>query len=237
MKLGVLSDVHGNRVALSAVLDDAPPVDGWLCVGDVVGYNPWPRECVLTVRDLDGPPEDGGSDDDANEGAPTVMGNHDRAVATASAFRFNAMARAGVEYAVEELGEAEMAWLRSLPDRRRECDGRVAMVHGHPDDVDRYTYPGEFSGELLGDEDLLLLGHTHVQAAEAFTEGVVLNPGSVGQPRDGDPRAAYATVELDGAGVADWELRRVEYDVAAVQAAVEAAGLPGKVGRRLEQGR
>jgi len=237
MRLGVISDVHGNRVALSAVLGDAPPVDGWLCVGDVVGYNPWPRECVQRVRALDGPPGEGGSGGETRDGAPTVMGNHDRAVATEAAFRFNAMARAGVEYAVEELDEAELAWLRSLPDRRQECDGRVAMVHGHPDDVDRYTYPEAFSGELLGDEDLLVLGHTHVQGAEAFPEGVVLNPGSVGQPRDGDPRAAYATVELDGAGVASWDLHRVEYDVAAVQAAVEEAGLPAKIGRRLEQGR
>jgi len=82
-----------------------------------------------------------------------------------------------------------------------------------------------------------VLGHTHVQGAEAFPEGVVVNPGSVGQPRDGDPRAAYATVELDGAGVVSWDLHRVEYDVAAVQAAVEEAGLPAKIGRRLEQGR
>ncbi len=241
MRLGVVSDIHGNRVALRAVLDDAPAVDGWLCVGDVVGYNPWPRECVRAVRELDGPVagdgEGASTDGDAPDGAPTVMGNHDRAVATESAFRFNAMARAGVEYAVEELGEPETAWLRGLPDRRRECDGRVAMVHGHPDDVDRYTYPGEFSGDMLGDEDLLLLGHTHVQGAEAFPEGVVLNPGSVGQPRDGDPRAAYATVELDGAGVVDWTLHRVEYDVAAVRAAVEATGLPPKIGTRLEQGR
>jgi putative phosphoesterase len=238
MRLGVLSDVHGNRVALSATLADAPGVDGWLCAGDVVGYNPWPGECVERVRELPAP-GDGGADgaDSAPAGAPTVMGNHDRAVATDSAFRFNAMARAGVEYAVEELGEEHLDWLRALPDRRTECDGRVAMVHGHPDDVDRYTYPDEFDGAMLGDADLLVLGHTHTQGARAFDEGVVLNPGSVGQPRDGDPRAAYATVELDAAGVVDWDLRRVEYDVDAVQAAVAEAGLPAKIGRRLEQGR
>jgi putative phosphoesterase len=229
MNLGVLSDVHGNRVALEAVLDDAPAVDGWLCVGDIVGYNPWPAACVEAVWDLPAP--------DGDAGAPTVMGNHDRAVATESPFRFNAMAKAGVEYAVDELDDEHLAWLRDLPDRRRECDGRVAIVHGHPDDVDRYTYPEEFDGAMLGDEDLLLLGHTHVQGAESFDEGVVLNPGSVGQPRDGDPRAAYATVDLDDAGVADWELHRVSYDVEAVQAAVAEAGLPSKIGSRLEQGR
>jgi len=230
MDLGVLSDVHGNRVALAAVLDDAPAVDGWLCAGDVVGYNPWPADCVERLWDLPAPGDDG-------DAPPTVMGNHDRAVATDSAFRFNAMAKAGVEYAVDELDDEHLAWLRDLPDRRRECDGRVAMVHGHPDDVDRYTYPEEFDGAMLGDEDLLLLGHTHVQGAAAFDEGVVLNPGSVGQPRDGDARAAYATVDLDDAGVADWDLRRVEYDIEAVQAAVAEAGLPSKIGSRLEQGR
>jgi len=237
MRLGVLSDVHGNRVALAAVLADAPAIDGWLCAGDVVGYNPWPGDCVERVRELPAPGDGEDGEESERQGAPTVMGNHDRAVATDSAFRFNAMARAGVEYAVEQLDDEHLAWLRELPDRRRECDGRVAMVHGHPDDVDRYTYPDEFDGAMLGEEDLLVLGHTHVQGARAFDEGVVLNPGSVGQPRDGDPRAAYATVELEGAGVVDWDLRRVAYDIDAVQEAVAAAGLPTKIGSRLEQGR
>ena len=219
MKVGVLSDIHSNRVALAAVLDDLTDVDVLVCAGDVVGYNPWPAECVETVR---------------RRGIPTVMGNHDRAVATGSAFRFNSMAKAGVEHARERLSAEQREWLASLPDSRREFDRRVKIVHGHPDDPDHYTRPEEFSPDLLGDEDVLVMGHTHVQHHEVYDEGVVMNPGSVGQPRDGDPRAAYAVLDLDALSV---EERRVEYAVEAVQETVENVGLPSRIGSRLSEGR
>ncbi|WP_137284073.1 metallophosphoesterase family protein [Halorussus salinisoli] len=219
MRIGVLSDVHSNRVAFEAVLEDATDVDTLVCAGDVVGYNPWPAECVETVRERE---------------IPTVMGNHDRAVASDTAFRFNAMAKAGVEHARERLSDDQLDWLGGLPNERREFDDRVKIVHGHPDDPDHYTMPDEFSPDLLGDEDVLVMGHTHVQHAEAYAEGIVMNPGSVGQPRDGDPRAAYSVLDLDDLMV---EQRRVEYDVAAVQEAVEEAGLPAKIGNRLEYGK
>lgn len=219
MRIGIISDVHANVVALDAVFEDMPAVDALVCAGDVVGYNPWPAECVAAVRE---------------RGVPTVMGNHDRAVASGSAFRFNAMARAGVEYARERLDDDAMAWLNDLPETRLVAGGRVRVVHGHPDDPDRYTYPEEFSPTMLGGEDVLVTGHTHVQGHRVFEEGVVMNPGSVGQPRDGDPRAAYAVVDPDEGRV---EERRVEYDIDRAVAAVEAAGLPSKIGTRLYEGR
>ncbi|ADB62608.1 phosphodiesterase, MJ0936 family [Haloterrigena turkmenica DSM 5511] len=222
MKVGLISDVHSNRVALEAVLEDMPAVDELLCAGDVVGYNPWPAECVDELRERD---------------VPTVMGNHDAAVAGDAPFRFNGMARAGVEHARNRLDDDQLAWLESLPAERLECDGRVKLVHGHPDDPDRYTrytYPDEFSPRLLGDEDVLVLGHTHVQGVEKFAEGIVVNPGSVGQPRDGDPRAGYAVVDLDALTV---ETHRLEYDIEAVQNAVTDAGLPERIGRRLARGK
>ena len=219
MQIAVVSDIHANVVALEAVLADLPPVDGIVCAGDVVGYNPWPAACLDAVRQRE---------------VPTVMGNHDRAVATGTAFRFNSMAGAGVEHAREQLDDDAIAWLAELPDARTAFDGRMKLVHGHPDDPDRYTYPDEFSGSMLGDEDVLVLGHTHVQAHKAFEEGIVMNPGSVGQPRDGDPRAAYALLDLDDLSV---EERRVEYDVDAVMTAVRDAGLPERIGERLYDGR
>ena len=219
MKVGVISDVHANRVALDAVLDDMPEVDATLCAGDVVGYNPWPAECVDAIRRRD---------------VPSVMGNHDRAVASGTAFRFNSMARAGVEHARGRLSDDQQAWLADRPDSLRALDGRVSVVHGHPEDPDRYTYPQDFSPDLLDDEDVLVMGHTHVQHHEVYDEGVVMNPGSVGQPRDGDPRAAYAVLDLDDPSVTE---HRVEYDVEAVQAAVSEAGLPEKIGHRLADGR
>jgi phosphoesterase, MJ0936 family len=221
MQIGVVSDVHGNRVALDAVLAAMPDVDLLVNAGDVVGYNPWPAECLATVRD---------------RGVPTVMGNHDRATVSDGPVRFNAMANAGVEYARERLDDEATAWLAELPDRRTVADGRVRIVHGHPDNPDRYTYPREFSPRMLGDEDLLVTGHTHVQGSRTFDGGVVMNPGSVGQPRDGDPRAAFAVVDLDADPPAVDE-RRVEYDVERVVEAVEAAGLPRRIGERLREGR
>jgi diadenosine tetraphosphatase ApaH/serine/threonine PP2A family protein phosphatase len=111
----------------------------------------------------------------------------------------------------------------------------VKLVHGHPDDPDRYTYPEEFSERMLRGEDLLVTGHTHVQGHRTFEDGVVMNPGSVGQPRDGDPRAAYAVATLDD-GVAVEE-RRVDYDVDRVAEAVADAGLPERIASRLYEGR
>ena len=219
MRLGVISDIHGNRVALEAVLDAMPTVDSVVCAGDVVGYNPWPAACVATVRE---------------QSIPTVMGNHDRAVASGTAFRFNEMAKAGVEYARKHLDESAMAWLADLPDERLLLDGNVKIVHGHPDDPDRYTYPREFAPGLLDDEDLLVMGHTHVQHHAVFEEGIVLNPGSVGQPRDGNPDAAFSVVDLDALTVDE---HRVAYDIDAVAEKIEREGLPRRLGERLYDGK
>ncbi|WP_135303531.1 metallophosphoesterase family protein [Haloarcula amylovorans] len=232
MKLGVISDIHGNRVALAAVLSDMPSVDRLVCAGDVVGYNPWHADCVDAMRGESGGLPEGVPWPD--EEVPTVMGNHDRAVAEDSPFAFNDMARAGVEHAREQLGDEQLDWLAELPDERLTCDGRVKLVHGHPEDPDHYTYPEEFGPELLDEEDVLVMGHTHRQYHEVYDEGIVLNPGSVGQPRDGDYRAAYAVLDLDEMSVED---RRVDYDTDEVIHAVEDAGLPRQIGFRLTQGR
>jgi len=219
MRIGAIADVHGNLVALERVLEDLPPVDRVVCAGDVVGYGPWPGECVDRLRE---------------ESIPTVCGNHDRAVRSGTGFRSGGMAAAGAEYAREHCTAAHLEWLQSLPDERRACDDRVTVVHGHPDDPDRYTYPDLYSPALLDDEDVLVMGHTHVQGYEQFEDGIVVNPGSVGQPRDGDPGAAYSVVDLDRRTVTE---HRVAYDVERVQRAVRAAGLPAAVGERLEKGR
>lgn len=219
MRIGAIADIHANKPALEAVLDDMPPVDRLVCAGDVVGYYPWPAACLETVRDRD---------------IPCVQGNHDRAVATGDAAGFNAMARAGVAHARQELADRDLDWLRALPTERTVAERRIAIVHGHPDDPDRYTFPAQFGPDLLRGREALILGHTHVQHAETYPEGVVVNPGSVGQPRDGDRRAAYAIVDLEE-GKAD--LQRVRYDLDPVVEAVAAAGLPRRLGDRLRHGR
>jgi len=233
MHVGVLSDIHANRVALEAVFEDIEDqsVDALVCAGDVVGYNPWPAACVEAIRERE---------------VPTVMGNHDRAVASGTAFRFNDMARAGVTHSREQLSDDELEWLTDRPTERHEFGDRIHIVHGHPDDPDRYTYPQEFSADLVrGDAAVLVMGHTHVQGHAVFEderrrEGgssetkIVVNPGSVGQPRDGDSRAAYSIVDLDAMAV---EEHRVEYDIERVIEGVREADLPERIASRLEQGR
>ena len=223
MKLGVISDVHANRVALGAVLDDMPEVDEMVCVGDVVGYNPWPEECVEAVRELC---------------SSVVRGNHDRNVDTPARYQANRMAHAGLELASEQLSAEQKEWVRSLPRSVEVADGRILVVHDHPEHVDRYVRPPDFTRmrPYLDEYDALLLGHTHVQHEATVDGRLVLNPGSVGQPRDGDPRAAYAVVETDGE-TPTAALHRVEYDVERVQAAIREAGLPERTADRLAEGR
>lgn len=218
MQVAVISDLHANKVALEAVAADMPPVDLIVSAGDIVGYGPWPAECLQWVRE---------------QGVLTVQGNHDRAVATGSTAGFNGQAAAGIEYARDHLSNEQRAWLGDRPVECRLFDGRLKLVHGHPTAPDRYTYPEAFGPELLGEEDVLILGHTHIQHHEQYDEGIVLNPGSVGQPRDGDPGAAYAVLDLEAMTV---EQRRVEYDVGAVIEAVRDAGLPRQIGTRLGRG-
>jgi len=245
MRLGVVADVHANWPALEAVLADLPPVDALVCAGDIVGYGPQPAACVAALREWEGP-------------LLAVQGNHDRAVA-AGADLGDGMAAAGVRHARAELDADALAWLGDLPAVRTALDGHLRVAHGHPADPDRYVYPSLFDDSLLDGERVLVLGHTHVQASEVFerptwagTERrVVLNPGSVGQPRDRDPDAAYATVRLDddsgsdatadvterppGSGPAV-TLHRVSYDVERTVRAVHEAGLPSSAGERLRKG-
>jgi len=219
MEIGVISDVHGNIVALDAVLKDMRPVDVVVCAGDVVGYNPRPGECIDRISE---------------QSIPSIEGNHDRAVVTDEYPGFNDMAAAGVRYTQEQLSDEQMAWLADLPVEQTHLDGRVKVVHGHPDDPDRYVRPESFSADLLGDEELLVMGHTHVQHHEIYDDGMAVNPGSVGQPRDRDHRAAYSIVDLDAREV---EEHRVEYDTDEVIHEVVDAGLPQQIGFRLTQGR
>ena len=230
MRIGLVSDIHANLPALEAVLDDMPSVDALVCAGDVIGYNPWPVECVRVVRE---------------EADVVVQGNHDRVVETPERYAANRMAEAGLAYAKRHLSSEALEWLCQLPTETSVAGGRYRVVHSHPTREDAYVYPGEFPNmaRYLDDGEGLVLGHTHVQGAERVEGHLVVNPGSVGQPRDGDPRAAYAVLDTEGdAGGSEAtaedaiDLRRVEYDVERVVEAVEDAGLPERTGERLRGG-
>jgi putative phosphoesterase len=210
--VGLLSDIHGNAVALEAVLEDIDDVDTLVCAGDVVGYGPSPGQCIDLIRDRE---------------IPTVEGNHDRAVVNAHPYE------SGDRYASRTLSAEKVAWLENLPRERLLFDGRLKVVHDHPEEQDRYTIPAAFDPILLGEEAVLVLGHTHIQHAEEFDDGIVVNPGSVGQPRDRDPDAAYAVVDIDAMNV---DLHRVPYDIDTVQRRIEDTSIDSYNARRLTTG-
>lgn len=222
MQIALLSDIHSNLKALEAVLEDLPPVDEIVCAGDVVGYNPWPAECVERVREV---------------ASVVVQGNHDRTVETPERYAGNRMAEAGLEHAKAELSDEQREWLAGLPPRTTIVDGRYRLVHSHPDPdrLGSYVRPREFTAmrPYLDEYDGLVLGHTHIQHQATVDGRLVVNPGSVGQPRDSNPDAAYAILDTETDTV---DLHRVEYDIDAVIDAIEDAGLPRRTGTRLLDG-
>lgn len=218
MRIGLLADIHANLPALDSVLADMPPVDIHVCVGDIIGYNPWPAECVSRIQNLC---------------SVVVQGNHDRTVRTPNRYRHNRMAEAGLSLALEQLSETQLAWLESL-SRTATISESYLMVHSHPDESKRgeYVYPDDFPKipDYVESYRGCILGHTHVQHATKIDDCLIVNPGSVGQPRDGDNRAAYAILDTSTDTI---ELCRVEYDIERVQEKIRETGLPERTATRL----
>lgn len=214
MRVLVVSDIHGNRAALDAVA--ATPHDAVICLGDIVGYGPEPLACVDWVRE---------------HAMWAVQGNHDRAIGEDIPPRcrpdFAWLAEAVTPHTRRELAPADLDYLAGLPRWAvHELDGlRVALFHARPSDP-LYGYMPDnrsaWARELAStDADLVLVGHTHLPLDFQFDDVRLLNPGSVGQPKDGDPRAAFALIEN---GVPS--LRRVEYPVEQTVASLGAADAP-----------
>jgi predicted phosphodiesterase len=239
MRIAILSDIHANLPALDAVLAALGPVDAVWHLGDVVGYGPHPDEVVARLRDM---------------GAVGVRGNHDAAALDPGmAEEFNVDARRAIEWTAGRITPATRAWLSGLPERR-EIEG-ITLVHGSPRDPTwEYITSSTGAGENLAAFATahLLFGHTHLPVVFRDRAGrmetlvptdgssvtldagrILANPGSVGQPRDGDPRASAAILDT-AAETLTW--RRVAYPVAEVQAAMRAAGLPAWLLTRLERG-
>ena len=239
-----MSDIHANGDALDAVAREIERLrpDRVVHLGDLVGYNAEPERCVAWA---------------AENAVDGVMGNHDAVACGRSGGEgFNPPALEAARWSAARISPGSAAFLSRLPDRLAIADD-VLLVHGAPSDPDRYlfrladadeemaAFPGETAPRIV------LFGHTHVPAAFVRTRAgavasaplggfrlargdrAMLNPGSVGQPRDRDPRASFLILDTD-AGEASWI--RVPYDVKACQAKVIAAGLPRFFAARLSDG-
>ena len=240
MRYGVFSDVHANLEALEAVLRalDGENVDKLLCAGDLVGYGADPVPCLKRIQAT---------------GACVVCGNHDCVVAGAMPLDwFSDSARAAVEWTARQVPALEKEYLGSLPYTWK--DGAVTLAHGALDAPKSFHYvtdPASAEACMKAQESsVAFIGHTHVPGVFLREgEGVrflragrvqlesgqkaLVNVGSVGQPRDGDPRAAYAVYDTAAGEVL---IRRVPYPVEKAQAKIEAAGLPVFLAARLAMG-
>lgn len=232
MRLALLADVHANRAALDAVLADIARrgADQIVCVGDIVGYGPDPEACVGALRDRD---------------VLSVLGNHDLAVA--SGRDLDALPRDGQVAALrhrEWLSADDLAWLSALP--LRAAVATVTLVHASPDAPaawNRLEGFHEVHAQFAAfDTDVCVVGHSHRPAVVADRLGVttvrpghryLINVGSVGQPRDHDPRAAYGLFDTEAVA---YELIRVYYDHTRTAARLRERGLPAGLGTRLARG-
>jgi predicted phosphodiesterase len=240
MRFAILSDLHANLEATEAVLADAREHDctHFICLGDVVGYNANPRECVEIVQKMD---------------CPVVKGNHDeQATLTESSRGFNALAEAAINWTRAHLTDEDKEWLRALPLTQQVHD--FTIVHATLDGPEQWGYVFNSLDAVASfayqQTTVCFFGHTHVAGAFVRDDGVkkvkvdrltieeankyFINVGSVGQPRDGDWRAAYCIYHVEENVV---EQRRVEYDLATAQKKIIQAGLPRLLADRLELGR
>jgi diadenosine tetraphosphatase ApaH/serine/threonine PP2A family protein phosphatase len=247
VKYAIISDLHANLEALQAVLDDASPkVDAVVCLGDIVGYNANPHECLRIVRETC---------------AVVISGNHDQAACGARRYDdFNDWAREAMDWTRQQLSAAEVGYLRILPGTAPFGNGWLA-AHGSPRDTDEYLFdaPGfemafDSLRRLRPDMRGCFVGHTHLPMiwacssegrvvqvrAESRTVRLdpacrhIVNPGSVGQPRNGNPLAAYAILDEEAVTI---EFRRVPYDIPAAQEKIYDAMLPPLLAERLAIGR
>jgi predicted phosphodiesterase len=247
MRFLLLSDIHANLTALDAALEAVKGRwDRVYCLGDLVDYGPDPNEATERVREL----------------LPVIIrGNHDKAVAGITDLEdFNPVARVAAQWTRTQMQPAILEYIAQLPAGPISPDG-ITLVHGSYADEDEYVFvPGQaLVGLLESPTDVTFFGHTHHQGGFSYRAGQIsmiqlrpehganfaalrmepgtrylLNPGSIGQPRDGDPRAAFVIADLDHRVIEFW---RVPYDIAAVQKRMEKAGLPFPLIERIGVGR
>jgi diadenosine tetraphosphatase ApaH/serine/threonine PP2A family protein phosphatase len=245
MRYLVISDIHANLEALQAVLAEAVGFDHTLVLGDVIGYGADPNAVVDRLRQIEPVTFIRGNHDKVGTGLETVNG-------------FNHLARQAIQWTAATLTDSNRSWVAALPRGPVQIDGLIEICHGSPFDEDVYIFDELDVRQAFTSarRPLCLFGHTHVPAAFCLAQSALqsvgpprgtrfeipleaesrylVNCGAVGQPRDGDARAAYGVVDTNARTVT---VVRVEYDVPLAQAKILAAGLPEVLAQRLAIGR
>lgn len=228
MRIGVVADIHSNYEAFKAVLDHMPEVDRILCAGDLVGYGVHPNPVVDEIRER-------------GNTFTCVKGNHDEAVVTYEDLdSFNSLARQGITNNRDVLSQKNLEFLSELQEAWRQIldEREIYMVHGSPSrPLKQYVRRGDVDRKFLDENfdtvpDAVVMGHTHQPYVKQVADTLVLNPGSVGQPRDNDHRASYALLETEDLR---GEIYRVAYDVESVAQEIREEISP-LLGDRLEKG-
>ncbi|MDQ3880449.1 MAG: metallophosphatase family protein [Chloroflexota bacterium] len=240
MRIAVLSDIHSNLPALEAVMRDMERIDQVWVLGDVVGYGPHPNQVIAALQSV---------------GARTVLGNHDgAAIGTVDPKDFNPDAGRAIAWTGTAIDDNARSYLSALPEVR--TDGDLTAVHGSPrDPIWEYVTSSQIAALNFKafETRVCFFGHTHLpvvfrldddtvrtvqvtpgQPVELDSKRCLINPGSVGQPRDGDPKSSYLVLDTEQATL---DYRRVAYDVEATQRAMRDVGLPPRLVERLSYGR
>jgi len=233
MRIAIISDIHSNLPAIESVLQrvDELGADTIYCLGDIVGYGPFPNECVDLVR---------------SHCKTTVKGNHDSGVLRETAIdHFNSYGQSGVRWTIDHIAPENLKFLASLPLLVSEQD--LTLVHSSPVDPQEWNYVLTLQGSAEAfraySTRYCFIGHTHlpivvsedlsVNRHSATGGRYLINVGSVGQPRDGNPAAAFGLLDTDAGS---YELHRVKYDIRKTVQAIKNAGLPSYLGKRLLRG-
>jgi len=227
-KVAVIADVHSNVIALQEVIKHVKNSDLILCAGDLIGYNPWPNECVKLIQ---------------QNRVHSVIGNHDAAIVARSNDVMNPQAKAALQYTRQIISDENVEYLNSISKKLtiQVEDLKICAYHGSPlFPLKQYVYPWAPQRFLrmlvdMAESDVLILGHTHIPMLFNFNNKLLINPGSVGQPRDKNPRASYMILQIEGQRISV-EQHRVDYDTEVVMSKIIEVGLPPFLANRLKRG-
>ncbi|MHB8125525.1 MAG: metallophosphoesterase family protein [Desulfitobacteriaceae bacterium] len=237
MRIAVISDIHANILALKAVLSDIEQqhVDVIYCAGDLVGYGPYPNEVINLIK---------------NKNIPTVMGNYDDGIGYQRFIcgcdyidaQAEALGHESITWTKRHTSEENKEFLRNLPKeiRFKVTDKRILIVHGSPNRLNEYIteeIPIDYASELiaLSGTDILICGHTHIPFTMVLKDKLLVNVGSVGKSKNGDPQAVYARISFARNVTVDF--RKVSYDYEATAKAIEDSELPNEFAEVIRKGK